>query len=645
MTQAETVDMDKYGKLLKPIKQLEEVWGIDLAATLQSYAAEVTAIDLGGQNLNFAQAALLIMGASAIYGKKVDSLQTLVQDTYDAILQRRKEKEEAQVKRRKRSRIHLRSSVKFIDESTTITKGSNLYRDDVPETLRMILSGNTDNIVGNKRGTASREAAKISEGELIPFENTQTGGFNFRVNICTISGEGLLLPNVRQELMGSAFELGQVTPRKSNTTYQMPATPSTATSKQILSESSKKGESEDLDEELKKAIEKDEREKLQSQQQETKVKEEEHSEPEPDSDSGDIHDDDDKDYDTFIQCCKQDRFAVTIQDRPWEKLDITEKIADIDPTKQMMADLTAEKLISHKQHQLRKLDNRGKLIWDDELLGKLGHTNTNYKDLQAYSETARETLKKGLLQEKHDRPSQSQGRESTFADGTEVEPPVAAVDSFHLRAVDAIMDDCIDADADVDDGGWSEHEPDTIYEARDSQMVVDNNQDMNIENPEVTYYVNKAKFDDLLMATNNTAEVEARLNGEEAALYQRVSKWQDRLEPLLEEQARRPAFNIGTYMERLLNVFSDDQKKITFQDLVSSCCSGTWEVSRFFLASLQLANTGNIRLEIKRLFNGAVSDEVTLHLITKVCVFNFEELEAEPEPTRARLNKKRKAGQ
>eukprot|EP00659_Diplonema_papillatum_P014094 gene14094-21576_t len=171
------MDMTKYNHVIHPLKQLEEVWGIDLASTLQMYAAEVMEItvEMGGRALNFAQAALLIMGASSIYSKKVDSLQQLVSDTYDLILNRKKD-ETADSKKKRRTRVVLRQAVPFTEESAAIRAGSKLARTDVMDTMRLLLSGS--DCLGFRN--AARDQIRINEGELVPFENVVDGGYNYR---------------------------------------------------------------------------------------------------------------------------------------------------------------------------------------------------------------------------------------------------------------------------------------------------------------------------------------------------------------------------------------------------------------------------------------------------------------------------------
>src|SRR3546814_249208 len=86
----------------------------------------------------------------------------------------------------------------------------------------------------------------------------------------------------------------------------------------------------------------------------------------------------------------------------------------------------------------------------------------------------------------------------------------------------------------------------------------------------------------------------------ETQLTKRVADWQQKLEPLLEEQENREPFDIHVYGDRILNKLGKTKKKqqqstaIDFADVAGN--NSQFEVCRMFLASLQLANMGNVEL-------------------------------------------------
>jgi len=71
----------RFASLIKPIRDLAENWDVDIAHTLEDYLDDLEEIRLsveGQGNLNFAEAALLIQGSTAVYSKKVEHLYSLV---------------------------------------------------------------------------------------------------------------------------------------------------------------------------------------------------------------------------------------------------------------------------------------------------------------------------------------------------------------------------------------------------------------------------------------------------------------------------------------------------------------------------------------------------------------------------------------
>eukprot|EP01042_Synura_sphagnicola_P028967 gene28967-37365_t len=71
----------RFATLVQPIKDLAANWDIDIAESLGDYLEELDQLRItmdGGQTqLNFAEAALLIQGSTAVYSKKVEYLHQL----------------------------------------------------------------------------------------------------------------------------------------------------------------------------------------------------------------------------------------------------------------------------------------------------------------------------------------------------------------------------------------------------------------------------------------------------------------------------------------------------------------------------------------------------------------------------------------
>jgi condensin-2 complex subunit H2 len=79
----------KYKSLIQPIKDLAQNWDIDIAESLTDYLDELAGLtitlDGGHINLNFAEAALVIQGSTAVYSKKVEYLHQLVLQSLEFI--------------------------------------------------------------------------------------------------------------------------------------------------------------------------------------------------------------------------------------------------------------------------------------------------------------------------------------------------------------------------------------------------------------------------------------------------------------------------------------------------------------------------------------------------------------------------------
>eukprot|EP00057_Strongylocentrotus_purpuratus_P021421 XP_011675895.1 PREDICTED: condensin-2 complex subunit H2 isoform X1 [Strongylocentrotus purpuratus] len=84
----------RFAHLLQPIRDLAKNWEVDIASHLEDYVTEMEAIvisfDGGSTTMNFAEAALLIQGTACIYSKKVEYLYALVYQTLDLLASKKK---------------------------------------------------------------------------------------------------------------------------------------------------------------------------------------------------------------------------------------------------------------------------------------------------------------------------------------------------------------------------------------------------------------------------------------------------------------------------------------------------------------------------------------------------------------------------
>lgn len=600
------MDIEKYEHILRPLRELEQVWGIDLAGALQEYAAEVAAVtyEMGCQMLNFAQAAMLIMGASTLYSKKVDALQELVQDTYFLIINKGQRTEDDKNGKGRRRRVVVREPVKFTDSATKVPLLSEdkRYRDDVPEFLRQMLAGLDP--TGSRGGNGGQ---RIAEGELIPFEDTQTGSVSYRLSVCAITDEGLLLPNVRHELSDTSRLENVDQADEDRGGVKMPPTPAHPTGlssrglrlmdqlsgRKSVGDLDKQGFDKLLEQELDEADDDDDDEKPKKQQEEAEEED----------------DGEEDDYDVIMKQCMQDRFKNTLPDKPWEPYIIRPRKAAGDPSKAILADLLADKMISSQAARLRHLNDQGELVWDNERMARLAPAL--YRDLVEVIKNAKSQVRDALSKNrKYERWLERQRGDYGGAEAYGDIVSHRSMSSAHGDMMDDLMDDGF---MDGDDG-----EP-TAEDLIMQSLRLAGESDM-----EVSFYSSLVRYDELLYQHNlaNT-DRQANLTKEEALLHSRITAWTAHLEPALEEQLGRGHYDIYVYAQRILDTF-DHVGQILPMRALTDQCRGMWEVSRFFLAMLQLSNNGNLYVDANRIFDGSKSDIIHIRLITKDARFAFE---------------------
>ncbi|NWT76920.1 CNDH2 protein, partial [Prunella himalayana] len=123
----EEVD-SRFLHLLQPIRDLTKNWEVDVAAQLGEYLEELDQIcisfDNGKTTMNFMEAALLIQGSACIYSRKVEYLYMLVCQTLDCISKKKREK----------LPTSLGPDGRDADATFTEKEEEFLSLDDIPET-------------------------------------------------------------------------------------------------------------------------------------------------------------------------------------------------------------------------------------------------------------------------------------------------------------------------------------------------------------------------------------------------------------------------------------------------------------------------------------------------------------------------------
>ncbi len=114
-----------------------------------------------------------------------------------------------------------------------------------------------------------------------------------------------------------------------------------------------------------------------------------------------------------------------------------------------------------------------------------------------------------------------------------------------------------------------------------------------------------ATFEELCRAHLQAFAREAEKYASETKLTQRVDQWQQRLQPLLQEEEERPVFDIHEYGHQVIESMADEITRTSLDtnekpSLIVDFSRVTrhkpnFEVCRLFLASLSLTNSGNVR--------------------------------------------------
>ena len=195
------VDMDfdtKYGHLTKPLKEAAACWDIDLEEVMDSFLAaqndDVASMD-PAHMLNFAQAGMLVSSTATNYGRKVEHLYTLVYSTLDTMSKGEgKSLASSALMKRMRKRIvgfqefengfelldpQFQQPAKGIDLSPeeSLSNGSHITR-RVPLLLL-------------PREDSGEKSAKDSTGNSGPKQSAN--GTEYKTSSCWVSDSGCLL--------------------------------------------------------------------------------------------------------------------------------------------------------------------------------------------------------------------------------------------------------------------------------------------------------------------------------------------------------------------------------------------------------------------------------------------------------------------
>eukprot|EP01006_Ploeotia_vitrea_P056586 TRINITY_DN68112_c11_g4_i1.p1 TRINITY_DN68112_c11_g4~~TRINITY_DN68112_c11_g4_i1.p1 ORF type:complete len:610 (-),score=78.10 TRINITY_DN68112_c11_g4_i1:1073-2872(-) len=177
-------------KFIQPIKDLADSWSIDIANDLSDYLNKLD-IEMGGRTVNFAEAAVLIQNSAQCYSKKVELLYHLVYSVLNRIFERqRNEEKEATATGNDLSASSSSSSSKKTQQLTGEELIADIENNLTPahKTLR------TDFLAYVEKDSRAW-ANMCTAADILPFEDVDKAGFNFRACICEISENLCILAN------------------------------------------------------------------------------------------------------------------------------------------------------------------------------------------------------------------------------------------------------------------------------------------------------------------------------------------------------------------------------------------------------------------------------------------------------------------
>lgn len=188
----------RFAHLLEPIRDLASNWHIDLASELEEYLQELEHIhisfDQGKTQLNFAEAALLIQGSACVYSKKVEYLYSLLYQTLDALIDKRHKQKQSSIRADGTdsdldailSRLEDDSELLALDDELNEAKNIDLNEKN---STQLDQSYNNDRVNTN---VILRPAMSLLN-QALTTEEKQDGAQSFKISNCLVHSSGALL--------------------------------------------------------------------------------------------------------------------------------------------------------------------------------------------------------------------------------------------------------------------------------------------------------------------------------------------------------------------------------------------------------------------------------------------------------------------
>lgn len=604
----------RYSHLLQPIRDLTKNWDVDVAAQLEEYLAEIEKIkisfDEGKTTMNFAEAALLIQGSTCIYSKKVEYLYSLVYQTLDLIASKK--------------RLQQASTDDSVEHGKKSAKGhTKEYRswDDIKVSKNIDLKEDEDDNVERK---SSLIVPRIPLA-LIPLPEEERGDVllsctgeaigrknDFKMNTCIVHGPTgtLLLDWTHLSLIDDSFR------------GLKPATPSVMSGLEPRTHEQSANHGLDVAESYE-ALEL----------------------PDPDDnfDPPELMDDDalddchnaQKNCNEFVteetEDDQEERRALRARPEtkqvvqaqpfkdPWKMLDPHDPgTAQEKPFKKGKPFKKPSSLTSHQKKKKRKRKEENKeptLVPINQFISQAFYSHASKmskNSLKIPSFPEFEYLYWAEYREKQKLHAKLRKVLSQVASKEEIEELNSIVQNREENADGQVYDDdngvgCDDP-ADFDDDGDDFGGVDEGLDLESAEVL----EPMALEEPADGVVI--SSYEEMVRKYVDSYLLEARQQyAQETELSRRVREWEERIVPVLTEEETHRPFDIHKYGEEIIDSFKGNSNQ-DFRQLAHE--KEPFEICRFFLATLQLANNYNVEIKADGVGEKAV-DTMRLKLLKR----------------------------
>ncbi|XP_028397673.1 condensin-2 complex subunit H2-like [Dendronephthya gigantea] len=572
----------RYGYLLKPIRDLFKNWEVNIAAELEEYLNEMEQIKIsfdGGQTvMNFAEAALLIQGSACIYSKKVEYLYSLVYQTLDMIASKRQllqapsvddQGQDKDVSSHEQQEFLLLDDIKEAKNIDLKEKSVQLEAPQlIPRTPVTLITFDD-----SKKGSALMSLT----GEVMGNRN------DFKMNTCSIHlGSGALL-----------LDMSSLHCLQSNKAFQRNS-PSAFSQDNVILQGNIESQPEIQD--VCDGIEE------QGDLGNNMLCDS------PDDDFDDLpfstlgvedvkRNASSRDRDVQLRERKFDQKTQNAvkQKDPWDTLDPHDPTGGTEkPFRQgrpfkIPPSVRNDKVSAKKRKRKSQEDitMNNKLIPIAEFCRIAYHSQVkklpkNPLKTLTYHEFEyiywNEFRRRQILERKHRKAMASLG---LFEDQIRLEPSAEEIDEYNNNENGFDDNAGVDDYDNDDDGAFNNN-----FDDEQAECV----QPMELQESDELVV---SSYEELVQKYVQGFLVQAQTYVQETDLSKRVKDWERKVVPKLEDEDTHRPYDIHKYGEKLLASFEDMPLK-SFDEVVPS--QEPWEVCRYFLASLQLANNNNVEI-------------------------------------------------